>query len=101
FARMQGDIARAEQLQREAIERLEVAVVLPVDLAIARAELAAILLAAGRRGEAREILTLAMPVLRDVLLPSEVNREAAEASAARLGMVGDTGPLRDPADVLN
>lgn len=86
FALMQGDLALAEQLQREAIVRLETAAVLPVDLAIARAELAVILLAAGRRDAARASLVEALPVLRASLLESEVTRAVAEVNARLLGL---------------
>jgi serine/threonine-protein kinase len=88
FALMQGDIALAEQLQREAIERLEVAAVLPVDLAIARAELGAILLTAGRRDAARTSLSEALPILRASLLEGENTRAVAEANARLLGLPG-------------
>ncbi len=88
FALMQGDIALAERLQREAIAQLEAAAVLPVDLAIARAELAAILLAAGRRDAARASLGEALPILRASLLETEITRAAAEANARVLGLPG-------------
>lgn len=78
FARMQRDFELAEREQRGALAQLEAAGVLPVDVAIARAELAAILLARGVKPEARTLLDQALPVLRDALLPQEVSRAAAE-----------------------
>lgn len=83
FAQMQGDPVRAERLQRQAVASLEAASVLPVDLAIARAELAGILRQIDRRKEADALLEQALPVLRDALLPPEVHRVAAEALATQ------------------
>jgi eukaryotic-like serine/threonine-protein kinase len=82
FARMEQQAELAERRQREAIERLQATASLPVDLAIARAELAAILFEAGREAEAGPLLDATLPVLRDSLLPTEVARQAAEALAA-------------------
>jgi eukaryotic-like serine/threonine-protein kinase len=83
FALMQRDPERAEQAQRQAIGRLAGAG-LPVELAIARAELAAILFERGERAAAGTELAAALPVLREALLPGEVSRAAAEGLAARL-----------------
>ncbi len=58
----------------------------PVDLAIARSELAGALLHVGRRSEAIGLMRQALPVLRDLLLPTEVSRAQAEWSAQRLGL---------------
>jgi eukaryotic-like serine/threonine-protein kinase len=84
FATMQGRSAEAEREQRDAIARLEAASVLPVELAVARAELAGILMQAGRRADARATLDQALPPLRATLLPQEIQRAAAEALDARL-----------------
>lgn len=88
FARMQGDLVLAERLQREAIEHLQANTVLPVNLAIARAELAAILLAADRPDDARASLREALPILRASLLETEVSRAEAEVNARLLGLPG-------------
>jgi len=85
FEGMRGDQTAAERTQREAMRHFETGGVLPVDLAIARAELAGIRLARGDRAEARRLLGQALPVLRDALLPQEINRAAAEALAKHLG----------------
>ncbi len=60
-----------------------------LDLAIARAELAAIRLRQGRADDARKLLRKAMPPMREALLPGEINRAAAERLALQLGI--DTG----------
>lgn len=57
-----------------------------IDIAIARAELAAALAADGKPGPARSELGHALPVLRELLLPTEVSRDEAEQLAARLGL---------------
>lgn len=85
FARQRGDLAAAERDQREAVRRFEAGAV-PVNLAIARAELAAVRFERGDRAEARALLGQAMPVLRDSVLPQDVNRKQAEALARRLGV---------------
>ena len=58
-----------------------------IDECRARSELAAALAAAGRPAPARAELEQALPVLRDLLLPTEVSRAAAEQLAQRLGLV--------------
>ena len=83
FLQAQGDLAAAETAQRDALERLEPGAN-ATELAIARAELAAILAARGDTGQARALLQLALPVLRDAVLPGESSRAAAEVLAARL-----------------
>ncbi|MCK9488996.1 MAG: serine/threonine-protein kinase [Xanthomonadales bacterium] len=57
-----------------------------IDIAIARSELAAALAALDRSGQARTELEQALPVLRELLLPTEVSRAEAEQLAARLGL---------------
>lgn len=86
FARDTGDLAGAETTQRDAIAQLEAANALPVDLAGARAELAAIRFAQGDKREAGALLEQAMPVLRDAVLPQETSRVNAEFLARQLGM---------------
>ncbi len=86
FARLLGDLEAAGRAQREAIARLEAAKVRPIELAIARAELAALDLESGREREARDQLGQALPILRASLLPGEVARAPAEALAVRLGL---------------
>lgn len=85
LAQRQGDLAAAEQAQRKAITQLT-AGTQPIDLAIARAELAAIRSERGDMAEARRVLTQALPVLREAVLPQEVNRAAAEALVRKLGV---------------
>ena len=79
-----GRLEHAERIQRAALAGFEQAGFLPVDLAIARAELAAILKRRGQRAEARRLLDAALPVLRESLLPTEVSRAAAEQLETRL-----------------
>ncbi|MCA0393035.1 MAG: serine/threonine-protein kinase [Proteobacteria bacterium] len=86
FARDNGDLAGAETAQRKAITQLEAAGALPVDLAAARAELAAIRFDRGDRTEANALLQQALPVLRDAVLPQETSRAAAEVLAHQLGL---------------
>lgn len=84
--RLRGRNAAAEQSLRDAIRRFEAAGVLPVDLAIARAELARIRFARADRNGARALLGQALPVMRASLLPQEVNRSVAETLARDLEM---------------
>jgi len=86
FARDSGDFAHAETAEREAIRRLEAGGALPVDMACARAELAAILSDRGDKAAARALLEQALPVLRETLLPQETSRADAEALAQQLGL---------------
>jgi len=86
FALDHGDPALAEREQRAAVDGFAASGMQPVDLAIARAELAAMRARAGDRGEARALLAAALPVLREALLPGEVNRAPAERLAASLGL---------------
>ena len=62
-----------------------------IDIAIARSERAAALAAMGRPQPARTELDQALPVLRDLLLPTEVSRADAEQLAARLGLPAAAG----------
>ncbi|MBS0215011.1 MAG: protein kinase [Proteobacteria bacterium] len=84
FVRIRGDLATAEDKQREALGRLQ-SVGNPFDVAVARAELAAIRADRGDMAEARTLLAQALPVLRQSVLPQEIDRAAAEKLAKRLG----------------
>ena len=84
FALMQGDLAVAEREQRTALARFQVTQAGPAGLAVAQAEMADILAAQGRREEARKLLLQALPVLRESVLPQEINREGAESLAKKL-----------------
>lgn len=86
FARLRGDIATASHEIDTAIAKLDQPGGADVDLAIARAERAAISLDQGRTNTARKQLAQALPVLREAMLPQEVHRAAAEKLALRLGM---------------
>ena len=85
FARLRGDLPAAEAKQREAIAGLQ-SVGNRFDVAAARAELAAIRAARGDKSEARTLLALALPVMRDSVLPQQMDRAAAESLAQRLGV---------------
>jgi tRNA A-37 threonylcarbamoyl transferase component Bud32 len=84
FALDRGDVAAAARDLETAVAGFEAGAVLPVDLAIARSELADVRLRQDRRGDARVLLQQALPVMRAALLPGEVSRAAAEKLAARL-----------------
>ena len=86
FEQARADPAAAERAQREAVARLESDGSGGLDLAIARAELAGLLLRRGDRGAAREQLAPALPALREAVLPTEVSRARAEALARQLQM---------------
>ncbi|MEO5622358.1 MAG: protein kinase [Dokdonella sp.] len=82
FALDRGELALAEQELRAAVAGFESSAAQPVDLAIARSELAAVCLRQGHRAEARRLLARALPVLRHAVLPTEISRAAAERIAA-------------------
>jgi serine/threonine-protein kinase len=88
FALDSGDIATAASELESAVAGFEAGGALPIDLAIARSELAQVRLRQDRRGDARALLKQSLPVLRASLLPGEVSRAAAESLAARLGETG-------------
>ncbi|MGN6519078.1 MAG: protein kinase domain-containing protein [Dokdonella sp.] len=88
FALDRGDIARAERELRAAVGGFEAVGAQPIDLSIARSELAAVRLRAGDRTEARTLLAAALPALREAMLPQEINRAAAERTALQLGLSG-------------
>ncbi|HEX5305739.1 MAG TPA: protein kinase [Dyella sp.] len=85
FARLRGDLATAEARQREALAALQV-VGNRFDVAAARAELADIRFERRNATEARTLLALALPVMRDSVLPQQVDRARAENLARRLGL---------------
>jgi serine/threonine-protein kinase len=88
FALDNGDIATAALELEAAVAGFESGGALPIDLAIARSELAQVRLHQNRRDDARALLRQTLPVLRASLLPGEVSRAAAESLAARLGETG-------------
>ena len=88
FALDRGDLAGAERELRAAVNGFETAGAQPIDLSIARSELAAVRLRAGDRAEARTLLVAALPALRAAMLPQEISRAAAERTAGLLGLSG-------------
>lgn len=94
FALDLGDEERAAAELEAAVSGFEAAATLPVDLAIARSELAAVRVRrAGRaaaplrnseRAAARALLDLALPVLREALMPGEISLLAAEKADREL-----------------
>jgi serine/threonine-protein kinase len=85
FADMRGESAAVGRDLGEAASRFE-AGARPVDAAATEVTLAGIRFAHGERGEARQLLEKALPVLRDSVLPTHVSRAEAEALARKLGM---------------
>ncbi|MBN8727539.1 MAG: serine/threonine protein kinase [Xanthomonadales bacterium] len=86
LALARGDPATAAHRFEAALAHMHAADAAPVDVAIARAELAAAQIALDRHDEARTGLAEALPVLRDLLLPTEVSRIEAERAARNLGL---------------
>lgn len=86
FALLRNDPGTASSEIDAAIALLDQPGGVEVDLAIARAERAAISLAQGRRSTARRQLAQALPVLRDAVLPTEVHRVEAERLAKQLNL---------------
>ena len=87
FAAARGDLAAAIRHQDEVLGKLAAKDDLqPATLAVARAEKAVYLARANRRKEARDLLALAMPPLREHLLPQHVNRARFEGLARQLGV---------------
>ncbi len=68
-----------------AISMFESGAASEVDLAIARSELAELRADEHHPVEARQLLSLALPILHSTLLPQELNRARAERLATRLG----------------
>ena len=85
FARMRGDLDTAEAKQREGVAKLQ-SVGNHFDVAAARAELAQIRSDRGDKAEARALLQLALPVMRDAVLPQQIDRANAEKLAKQLGV---------------
>lgn len=86
FALDADDLATAQRELEAAIAGFETHGALPIDLAIARAELAEVQRRRGDAKAARALLGQALPVLREALLPTEISRADAERTAAALGL---------------
>ena len=85
FARQRGDLATAASTLEAALARLhEAGGVNAFSEAALRTDLAAVRLALGDAAAARRLLDQALPVMRQAVLPQQVDRAAAEALAARL-----------------
>ncbi len=84
FARDRFAYDEADRALGKAIVMFESGAASPVDLAIARSELAELRELEDRPAEARHLLSMALPVLRSSLLPKEVNRVRSERLAIRL-----------------
>jgi len=85
FAIQRGDYAQADRDLDAAITAFSGGQTLPIDLAVARAELANLRMRQGRPDQARSLLVQALPVLRANVLPEAVNRVPAERLARQLG----------------
>jgi eukaryotic-like serine/threonine-protein kinase len=83
FASLRGDVEGAGRMRREALAKVE-ALDDPLGLAVVRAELAQHLARHGDRAEARRLLAEALPVLRQHLLPTHLNRARFDALAGQL-----------------
>jgi len=83
FARRDGDLVTAERSQREALRRLQ-SEGNSFEVALADYELAEILAARGHRSEASALLTAALPMLRQSVLPQQIGLRSAEALAEKL-----------------
>ena len=86
LATLRGNHAVAAREFERALEYMRAGDAAAIDLAITRAELAAAHVALDRRNEARALLAEALPLLRDLLLPTEVSRADAERVATVLGL---------------
>jgi eukaryotic-like serine/threonine-protein kinase len=87
YAMQQGRFDQAESNLVKAIASFEHdGNTLPVDLAIARSELADLRIRQGRKPDARSLLQQSLPVLRKSVLPGEIYRAKAERLATSLGM---------------
>ncbi len=80
-----GELALADGELASALNQLRAATAPACDIAMVQAEQAGLRLRQGRRGEARELLATALPVLRDAFLPTQVSLAQAERTAAQLG----------------
>ena len=86
FAVVRRAYTEADRALSQAITLFEKGAASPVDLAIARSELAEVRALEHHADEARQLLGLAMPILRAALLPGELSRARAERLAHRLGL---------------
>lgn len=86
LALARGDPGTAADRFTAALAQMGAGEAAAIDIAIARSELAAAQLALGDAGAARRQLVEALPVLRDLLLPTELSRAGAERSARALGL---------------
>ncbi|MBS0557893.1 MAG: protein kinase [Proteobacteria bacterium] len=86
FAVQRGDTGSAARELESAVAGFAAIGALPVDLAVARSELAQVRWRQQRIEDARKLLRQALPPLRDALLPGEVYRAAAENLARRVGV---------------
>lgn len=84
FAVARHAYGEADEALGQAITVFESGAAAPVDLAIARCELAELRALEKRPAEARQLLGMAMPVLRSTLLPTEINRMRGERLAIQL-----------------
>jgi serine/threonine protein kinase/tetratricopeptide (TPR) repeat protein len=86
FTLMRNDVAGADHELSAAIDAFEANEAPPIDIAVARSELAAVRLRQGQRKEAGDLLAQALPSLREAFLPGEVSRAEAERLATQLGL---------------
>jgi len=89
FLAMQGEQAAAADQLDSGLRQLKAHAGVPLDIAVMQAERAAVHALAGEREAARALLQQALPVLREAVLPSELNRAAAERLAQALGLQPD------------
>ena len=85
FRLLRGDRDGSERIRRNVLARI-LATKVPLDIAVARAELAQDLIASGKNAEARTLLAQALPILRQHFLPQHMNRAKFEAMARTLGV---------------
>ena len=85
FRLLRGDRDGSERIRRNVLARILTTKV-PLDIAVARAELAQDLIASGKNAEARTLLAQALPILRQHFLPQHMNRAKFEAMARTLGV---------------
>ena len=88
FAILRHDYAAADRDLNEAISLLQTGSASPVDLAIARCELADLRIRQRRPVEARQLLRDGLAVLQSAVLPAEVSRARAERLATKLRIEG-------------
>jgi eukaryotic-like serine/threonine-protein kinase len=86
FLSLQGELGAAAREIDAGFALLQANEGVPLDVAVMQAERARLHLLMGERGKARSLLRKALPVLREAVLPEEINRAAAERLAAELGI---------------